>query len=636
MCGIVGILNYNTQEPVDEDILKRMRDTMVHRGPDGAGLWISPDKRIGLGHRRLSIIDLSEKANQPMCNEDGSVWVVFNGEIYNHAEIKPELVAKGHRFRTDHSDTEVIIHAFEEWGKDCVQRFRGMFAFAIWNENTKDLWFFRDRIGIKPLYYTINNGTFIFASEIKAILAHPDVSRIVNEEAFYHYLSFLATPSPETLFQGIKKLPSGCYGRLKGNGSIEVGRYWDVWDHTTPLTGKSEEEIAEMLLSELRTAVRYRKVSDVPVGVFLSGGIDSSTNAALFSEGETNAVNTFSIGYGKEYEHCQNELEYAGIIAQLVGSHHHEKKLSERDLINFLPILIHQQDEPTADSSCIPTYYVSKLSRENGVIVCQVGEGSDELFCGYPTWKTYIKYQNLSNFPMAYLFKKTGMTLLKLMGHDKKTKYEWLRRAASGEPIFWGGAEAFTEGQKKDLVSQRINRKLYGFNSYEVLKPLVNSFNEKAWEKTPLNWMTYLDLNLRLPELLLMRVDKMSMAVSLEARVPFLDHKFVELAMSVPTSIKLSNGELKHILKKAVSGIIPSNIINRKKQGFSDSLNRWFFEKFGDFANRKIIDFTKRTDLFNVSAVEAVLKTNKYGPKWLLLNFVLWHEKWIENKEIEI
>ena len=633
MCGIVGILNCNSDKPVDEDILKSMRDCMVHRGPDGAGTWIASDRKVGFGHRRLSIIDLSEAANQPMCNEDGTFWIVFNGEIYNHSEIRPELEARGHRFKTDHSDTEVIIHAFEEWGKDCVRRFRGMFAFAIWNGNTKELWFFRDRIGIKPLYFTQQNGKFIFASEIKAILNDPDIKKAVDEKAFYHYLSFLTTPCPDTLFEGIKKLSPGCYGRVKMNGHVEITRYWDVFDHTRPLTGVSEKEIAEALLAELRTAVKYRKVSDVPVGVFLSGGVDSSTNAVLFAEDETNPVNTFSIGYDRDYQNYQNEFKYADMIAKSVASNHYEKRLTEDDLLDFLPKLIYHQDEPIADPVCMPVYYVSELAREKGVTVCQVGEGSDELFCGYSTWNTFIKVQKLSNLPFTYPIKKMGLSLLTLMGKQEKIRYEWLRRAANGEPIFWGGAEAFTEGQKKNLISQRLKHKFNHFSSYDALSPLVSSFNEKAWEKTPLKWMSYLDLNLRLPELLLMRVDKMAMAVSLEARVPFLDHKFVELAMSIPESIINKKGEVKYILKKAVSGLIPDEIINRKKQGFNVPVHEWLFEKLGDITQKKIQEFSKRTDYFDSAYLENLINA-KNVRLWYILNFVLWHEKWIEGRDI--
>ena len=310
MCGIVGALVFrNSNFLVTEPYLVGMRDTMSHRGPDGSGVWVSGNGRVGLGHRRLSIIDLSDAASQPMCNEDESLWISFNGEIYNHAEIRSELEGSGsHRWKTDHSDTEVILHAFEQWGIDCLEKFRGMFAIAMWDAKSRELWLIRDRVGIKPLYYSVHHGRITFASEVKALLRDPDQKREVHEEAFFHYLSFLTAPAPQTLFEGIRKLPGGTWMRITEDGQIRENRYWDVWDHTTPLVGVPEIEIARRLLEELRTADTLRKVSDVPVGVFLSGGIDSSTNAALFSEGEGSPVKTFTIGYKGDYESYRNSV----------------------------------------------------------------------------------------------------------------------------------------------------------------------------------------------------------------------------------------------------------------------------------------------------------------------------------------
>src|SRR5919197_364782 len=299
MCGIVGTLAFKGSPfAVTAPYLVRMRETMVHRGPDGDGLWISDDAHVGLGFRRLKIIDLSDRANQPMSNEDGSLQLVYNGEIYNHAEIRHELERLGgHLWKTDHSDTEVILHAFEQWGIDCLHHFRGMFAFGLWDAKARELWLVRDRIGIKPLYYSVHHGRITFASEIKALLEDPQQERLVDEEALYHCLSFLTTPTPQTLFKGIRKLAGGTWLCVNAGGEVREQRYWDVWDHTDPLIGVTEDEIAAQLLEQLRTSVRLRKVSDVPVGVFLSGGIDSSTNTALFSEDESRPVRTFSIGY---------------------------------------------------------------------------------------------------------------------------------------------------------------------------------------------------------------------------------------------------------------------------------------------------------------------------------------------------
>lgn len=626
MCGIVGTLVYQTGSfTVTEPYLVRMRDTMVHRGPDGGGAWIGPDKKIGLGHRRLSIIDLSATADQPLSNEDGSIQVVFNGEIYNHAEVRQELVRiGGHRWKTDHSDTEVILHAFEQWGIACLHRFRGMFAIGLWDGRKRELWLVRDRIGIKPLYYSIHNNRLTFASEIKALLQDPGQKRAVHEEAFYHYLSFLTTPAPQTLFDGIRKLPPGTWLKVRENGQIQEHRYWDVWDHTTPLTGVSEEEIAHRLLEELRIAVKLRKVSDVPVGVFLSGGIDSSTNAALFSEGEGGPIRTFSIGYDGNYASYQNELHYARRMAEEVKAEYHERLLTIDDLMSFLPRMVRLQDEPIADPVCVPVYYVSKLARDNGVIVCQVGEGADELFWGYPSWKLALQLQRFDDIPVPRAFKKLGLTGLSIVGREQATYYEWLRRGAAGLPVFWGGAEAFTEVQKKRLLSPRLRRQFQGFTSWDAIRPIRRRFEEKAWEKSHINWMSYLDLNMRLPELLLMRVDKMSMGVSLEGRVPFLDHKLVELAMSIPEKVKTRNGNLKYILKKSVRGLIPDELIDRRKQGFGVPVYEWFFDKLGARTRRELDELCGKTDFLNRTEVMRQIDQGNGPLVWYLLNFALW------------
>lgn len=636
MCGIVGIFNFNNEDKVNENLLVKMRDIMIHRGPDDFGLWISKNEKVGLAHRRLSIIDTSCKASQPMSNEDNTIFIVFNGEIYNHSEIRPELERLGHKFKTDHSDTEVIIHSFEEWGVDCVQKFRGMFAFAIWDDNKKELTLVRDRVGIKPVYYTINNGRFIFASEIKSILVDSKIKREVNSESFYHFLSFLTTPAPQTMFKDIYKLPAGSYLKILKNGSSVITKYWDVFDYTNPLTGVSEDEIAKLVLTELRTSVKYRKISDVPVGVFLSGGIDSSTNLALFSEESNEKVSAFTIGYEGENKSCENEFKYAKLMSSIINTDYHEKILNVNDFTGFLKTLIFHQDEPIADPVCFPVYAVSKLAKENGVSVCQVGEGSDELFCGYPSWKTMLDLYKLDSKKYLNLLKSIGLFSLNMLGKEEKSYYEWLRRAKNGQPIFWGGIEAFFDNGKKNLLSENLKKDFKNFSSFEPINKIYQEFLDKAWERTPMAWMSYLDLNFRLPELLLMRVDKMSMAVSLEARVPFLDHKFVELAMSIPQEIKVKNGDLKYILKKAVKNLIPDEIINRKKQGFGVPIYEWFSKELGDFSSNKLKNFTKRTGYFNPKYIDNLISsvgTKKHTADrlWFLLNFVLWHEEWIES-----
>ncbi len=631
MCGIVGALSFNNGSfKVTEPYLTAMRDTMLHRGPDGSGTWISEDGKVGFGHRRLSIIDLSEAAAQPMCNADQSLWLTFNGEIYNHAEIRAELIKDGfNQWKTDHSDTEVILHAYARWGIEALHKFRGMFAFGLWDGRNKELWLVRDRIGIKPLYYSVHHGRITFASEIKALLKDPQQPRAVNEEALYHYLSFLTTPGPQTLFDGIHKLAAGTWLRVKTDGTVQEYKYWDVWDYTHPLTDVSEDEISQRLLEELRTAVQLQKVSDVPVGVFLSGGIDSSTNAALFSEGESRPIRTFSIGYQGKYKSYQNEIHFARRMAEEVGAEYHDRLLTLDDLIDFLPQMIHLQDEPIADPVCFPVYYVSKLARDNGVTVCQVGEGADELFWGYPNWKLMLELQYKNAWPVPSSLKKFGLAGLRLLGRENTLYYEWLRRGANDLPIFWGGAEAFTEAQKRKVLSPRLKKRFQNFSSWEALQPIHDRFRSKAWEQKPLQWMSYVDLNLRLPELLLMRVDKMSMGVSLESRVPFLDHKFVELAMSIPEAVKTRNGDLKYILKKSVRGLIPDELIDRKKQGFGVPIHEWFLGRLGERTQKELKTFCDETDLIHYPEIQRLIERRQSPLVWYLLNLALWWKHYL-------
>lgn len=638
MCGIAGTLSFASDRPaVTLPVLCAMRDAMAHRGPDGSGAWVSPDGRIGLAHRRLSIIDLSAPAGQPMANEDGSLQIVFNGEIYNHAEIRRELEARGgHVWKTDHADTEVILHAFEEWGIECLHRFRGMFAFALWDGRRRELWLVRDRIGIKPLYWAQHHGRLNFASEIKALLQDPDQRREVDPESLYHFLSFLTTPAPQTLFAGISKLPAGTWMRVSANGDIEQRKYWDVWDYTTPLIAESEGEIAERVLDTLRTAVKYRKVSDVPVGVFLSGGIDSSTNAALFSEGEQSQVKTFSVAYRDEFGSYPSELPFARQMAARVGADHHEYLISQDDLISFLPRMVHLQDEPIADPVCVPVYYVSKLARDHGVTVCQVGEGADELFIGYPSWQAALDRQFWADLPAARTAARVAVGALRAAGYGATYQFEAIRRASLGQPLFWGGAEAFTETEKQQLLGPAVRDRLCGLSSWDAIRPIRERFESAAWEKSHVNWMSYVDLNIRLPELLLMRVDKMSMGVSLEGRVPFLDHEFVSLALSIPSRLKLKDGELKHMLKQSVRGLIPDQLIDRKKQGFGVPVNEMLPGRLLTAARREVARFANETGLLDAAAADRVMTTADGSKVWYLMNLAMWWRHFIAQAPLAL
>jgi asparagine synthase (glutamine-hydrolysing) len=632
MCGIAGVLKWSPQSKVSAAGLERMSEVIRHRGPDAAGLWISEEEGVGLAFRRLAIVDLSPTANQPMSNEDGSLHVVFNGEIYNHAEIRRELKALGgHQWKTDHSDTEVILHAFEQWGIGCLERFRGMFGIALWDSRRRELWLIRDRIGIKPIYYSARPGQFAFASEIKALLEDPDQPRVVDEEALFHFLSFLVTPAPDTLFQGIKKLPAGCWLRVREGGPMHCERYWDPWNVVQPRPQISEREATAELLERLREAVRLRKMGDVPVGVFLSGGIDSSTNTLLFSEDEAQPVQTFSVGYDREYGSYASELPYARLVANKVGARHHEIILSQQDALDFLPRLVELQDEPIADPVCIPVYFVSKLARDHGVIVCQVGEGADELFCGYPFWDDILRKQRLANWPGMGVVGAATQAGLRLAGHERSLLYEQMRRAGRGQPLFWGGAEAFTQRGKELLLSPRLRQRFQNRTSWECLEPIHDRFTKLAWEPSPLHWMTYLDLNLRLPELLLMRVDKMSMGTSIECRVPFLDHKFVEFVLGLPQRLLYRPGQPKSFFKKAVADLLPQEILHRPKQGFGVPITEWFVDLLGDQARALLREFARETDYFDPAEIEELIRRRRTNQMWYLYNFALWWKRYIRR-----
>lgn len=633
MCGIVGVVNHKP-EKISRDCLITMRDTMIHRGPDGEGVWLSENQQVGFGHRRLAIIDPASNASQPMQSFDKQTVICFNGEIYNHQELREQLKQQGvSQWQTDHSDTEVLLNAYRIWGRECVHHLRGMFAFAIWDAARQQLFCARDRLGIKPFYYLHQNGHFIFASEIKAILKYPGVKRHVNETALYHYLSFLTSPAPDTLFQDIKKLPPGHCLTLSMDGRFHVNRYWDVYENLIDLSQHSESDIVTQIRDTLRESVQYRKIADVPTGVFLSGGIDSSTNAALFAENDTD-VHTFSIGYQGEYKSYQNELHYAKQMADTINAKHYDKLLTQDDLINFLPKLIHLQDEPIADPVCVPVYYVAELAKQHGIKVCQVGEGADELFWGYPSWKIKLRLQQLNQIKGFGWMK----TLLHHGLNHTQQRHGWpnelLRRSLLKQPVFWGGAEAFTESQKQWLLSSDYKQRLNGITSWDALAPIFSDFQQKAPDQHWLNWMSYCDLNYRLPELLLMRVDKMTMGVSLESRVPFLDHKMVELAMSIPAQMKTQHGNLKYMLKQAVRGLIPDQIIDRKKQGFGVPVYEWFFDKLGDKIKQTLKQFCHDTDYFDPQMIEHYLASGQGGQIWYLFNFALWWNHYIAEKPI--
>jgi asparagine synthase (glutamine-hydrolysing) len=396
--------------------------------------------------------------------------------------------------------------------------------------------------------------------------------------------------------------------------------------------GLGEDEVADRVLAGLRTAVQLRKLSDVPVGVFLSGGLDSSTNAALFSEGEPAPIKTFSIGYAGSYRTYRSELPYARAMAAHVGADHHERFLGPEDIVEFLPKMARLQDEPIADPVCVPLYYLATMAREHGVAVCQLGEGADELFVGYPNWLEVFKWQRRDDLPVPNVVKRVGCAALAALGYDRTVRVEWLRRGARDEPIFWSGAEAFTDAEKRRLLSPRARRALGGLTSWDAVRPIRERFESRAPDRSHLNWMSYVDLNLRLPELLLMRIDKMAMGVGLEGRVPFLDHHLVGLALGIPSSLRIKNGTLKYLLKKAVAGVVPDWVIARPKQGFGVPVDELFRAQLQALADAELRRFCTETDLFDPKEVERVMQTENGSKRWYLLNLALWWRTFIADE----
>lgn len=641
MCGIVGVFRFSgDNDPVTPELIARMRDTMTHRGPDDAGLYVSEDGRVGLGHRRLSIIDLSPAGHQPMSNEDGTIWITFNGEIYNHEKIRERLLKADHKYRS-RSDTETIIHLYEEQGPDCVNELEGMFAFCIWDQNKKRVFLARDRMGKKPLYYSIQNGLFIFASEIKAILEHPEIKRELDPEAFYHYLSFATTPAPWTLFKGINKMACGYSMMLGEEGTPKLNRYWDaIFPTRNDLT---ETDCIDSIREILMKSVEKRMMSDVPFGVFLSGGIDSSTNVALMAKLMNQPVRTFSVGFVDQPH--MNEFQYASQVAKEFKTDHHEILIDQKDLMEYVPSLIYHQDEPIADWVCVPLYFVSKLARESNTIVVQIGEGSDEIFFGYKGYQIILDVFNRYWKPFMHMpgfLRKAlyGLMSPGLLRRKELVKEDILRRAANDQTLFWGGAIPHLENQKKNILGAGFPG-TESFDSYNVVAEHLDHLKKVKPDADFVQQMIYLELKIRLPELLLMRVDKIVMSTSVEGRAPYLDQDLVELALSIPSSLKLKGGETKHILKKAVEGIIPDNIIYREKQGFGAPVKEWFTEELGGYISEGILksDFRKLGWL-NYPKVEEQLKSQREDKSdqsfslWTLFNISKWYDYWIEKKPI--
>lgn len=628
MCGIAGFIDLwdsGEARAVEEraTILDRMCRIITHRGPDDQGVMLKPG--IGLGMRRLSIIDLAG-GHQPISGEDGSVTIVFNGEIYNFRELQPHLESRGHTFKT-HSDTEAIVHAYEEVGTSCLKDLRGMFAFALWDDKARTLFVARDRVGKKPLYYTTTpKGTFVFGSELKAVLQHPDMEREIDLQALDAYVTLGYVPDPLSIFKNVHKLPPGHYLTFT-NGQVEVKQYWDF--DFQPAKSVREEDYLEELRSLLDESVGLRLISDVPLGAFLSGGIDSSTVVALMARHMNQPVKTFSIGF---HEDSYNELEYARLTAKKYGTDHHEFFVTP-EICDIVDELAWHFDEPFADSSAIPTYMVSKLAREHVTVVLS-GDGGDELFAGYTR---YVVDRGRSAFSLMPGLLRKGL-MQPLSSHlPHGTLGRNFIHNISLDPIdrYLDSVSVFTRLNKESLYTDGLRKRL---GDRDWVTQCFHKLAAKVGTGNSLDRLLYLDSKTYLPGDIMTKVDRMSMAVSLEARAPLLDHKLIDFVTHIPASMKLAGDETKHILKRAVSDLVPKEILNRPKQGFGVPVQEWINQQLRDRMHEVLSDSrTRQRGYVNPGYLEVLLDEHERGRRdhsvrlWALLMLELWHRQFVDE-----
>ena len=627
MCGIAGFADRSmlwsaASDAAAEDTatLGRMCAAIRHRGPDDEGRRIMPGAALGM--RRLSIIDLAT-GQQPIHNEDESVWVVFNGEIYNYAELRAELTARGHRFYTN-SDTETIVHAYEEWGSDGFGRLRGMFGIALWDSRNGSLFLARDRVGIKPLHYATAGNRLYFGSEIKSILAAGEVIPKIDFSALDHYLSFLYTPRDSSIFDGIHKLPPGHILRWRA-GTIEISRYWEM--PTEERQPASEQEAVDSLRQVLRDAVRSHLMSEVPLGAFLSGGVDSSVVVGLMAEASNQPVRTFSIGFD---DPRFDELEHARVVARHFGTDHHEFVVKP-DALAIIDDLIGHFDEPFGDSSAIPTWYVSEIARRHVTVVLS-GDGGDELFGGYERYSPHPRIAAFDRWAPP-VSRRVASLVWPLLPHGATGK-NFLRRAArDSRGRYLDQIGYFQPDEKSSLLSGDVQRAVGTADAEARLGRHFARLSGLPWDAQ----MMHFDFETYLPEDILTKVDRMSMAHSIESRVPLLDNAVVDYAATLPAAFKIKNGRKKHILKEAAATLLPAHILNRRKQGFAVPVGGWFRGDLRDFFSDVLLSQRARErGYFNHRFVNRIVREHLAGRRdhtlrlWALVVFELWHRQYLD------
>jgi asparagine synthase (glutamine-hydrolysing) len=635
VCGIAGIAASDRLQAEECARLPLMRDVVAHRGPDDSGLYV--DEWAGLAHRRLSIVDLAA-GHQPLANEDGSIWIVFNGEIYNHSDVRVDLEAAGHRYRT-RSDTETIVHAYEQWGDDCVERLRGMFAFAIWDTRRRRLLLARDRLGVKPLYWTIANDRLLFASEIKSILESGLVAPQANEQALPELLSTRYLSGDETLFKGIHRLPPG-HTLAYANGLVSTRRYWDVpigrADDARESTGA---DLVARFRELLRESVRLRLMADVPLGVFLSGGLDSSAIAVLMAGLIDRPVQTFSVAFR---ERAFSELDYARAVSHSIHADAHEIVIDDRDFFGALPRLIWHEDEPIAHPSSVPLFFVSALARDH-VKVVLTGEGSDELLGGYGkyvralvNWRAAAACGWIPERMRSLLAGPVASRLPAAVG--RRLRRSFLVVPRTPEAMFFDNFAAIGLGRQRALLSSALSPTATPERAYGSSRAY---FDAPAAGTTLLDRLLYADLKTYLVELL-MKQDQMSMAASIESRVPFLDHRLVEFAARLPQRMKIRGFTTKWILREAVKGLVPDRILSRRKMGFPVPFGTWMKGAWQDVARDVLLDSRSRQrGIVDPVSVERLISSHASGEAdgadalWSLMNLELWYRTHIDGDGVQ-
>jgi asparagine synthase (glutamine-hydrolysing) len=628
MCGIAGIAKLDPRDTVDGARLKRMRDVLRHRGPDGEGMWI--DGPVGLGHRRLAIVDVAGGL-QPMSNSDGTAWITYNGEIYNHAAVRAELEQRGHRYRT-RSDTETILQAWDEWGEGCVERLRGMFAFALWDAERRRLFLARDRLGIKPLYYRATDEEILFASEIKAILAVSDDAPRFNQAILPEFLATRFVAGDETFFQGIKKLPPGHTLSWSPGAQVEIKRYWHL---PAAIDGapRGLDEEARDVRRRLEETVRSHLMSDVPLGLFLSGGIDSAGLAALMAPMAREPIRTFSVGFA---EAEANELPYARLAARAVGAVHRDVAVSPTEFLEALPRLVWHEDEPIAFPSSVPLYFVSRLAAED-VKVVLTGEGADELFCGYNRYRVTAWNERLGRvyaraLPAAVRHRLSAAVNGLPPRAGRYVGRSFLALAPGPRTLFFENFSVFPPPLQRRLLG-RLDL-LAARDPYAVGLACYAAAPGGALDR-----MSHADLQTYLVELL-MKQDQMSMAASIESRVPFLDHELVERIAAMPGSLKVRGWQTKAVLRAALRDLVPPQILHRKKMGFPVPLGRWFRAEFRTALDDLVLgERARRRGLFDSAALARLVAEHHSGAAqhadrlWLLLTLEIWQRIFLDGED---